>query len=31
MPSESMIGWPFMNHAKTPTGIPPSQFICGLV
>jgi len=31
MPSESIIGWPFMNHAKTPRGIPLSPFICGSV
>jgi hypothetical protein len=31
MPSESMTGWPFMNHAKTLMGIPSSQFIFGLV
>jgi hypothetical protein len=31
MPSESLIGWPFMNHAKTLMGIPSSQFIFGLV
>jgi hypothetical protein len=31
MPSESMTGWRFMNHAKTLMGIPSSQFIFGLV
>jgi IS5 family transposase len=31
MPSESMTGWHFMNHAKTLRGIPSSQFIFGLV
>ena len=31
MPSESMTGWHFMNHAKTLMGIPSSQFIFGLV
>jgi hypothetical protein len=31
MPSESLIGWHFMNHAKTLMGIPSSQFIFGLV
>jgi hypothetical protein len=31
MPSESVTGWHFMNHAKTPMGIPKSQLIFGSV